>query len=108
MIEKGFGMKTVLKTLLLLTLVTSALADDAAIKKQLVGTWKYDGQIIVLNADGSMNNTIKTWDVRNGKYIETKKSGATYTLSILKLTKTSVTLRSEDHSRGIGTWTRVQ
>jgi hypothetical protein len=101
-------MKTILKTLLLLTLVTSALADDAAIKKQLVGKWKYNGELIVLNADGSMNNDLKTWDVQDGKYIETKQSGATDPCTILKLTKTTFTFREDFRSRGTGTWTRVQ
>ena len=64
----------------------TGLADDVAIKKQLVGRWKFEGRLIVLNADGSMNNDFKTWDVQDGKYIETKKSGATYPCTILKLT----------------------
>jgi hypothetical protein len=83
------------------------LGDDAAIKRQLVGTWSYEGRLIVLNADGSMNNDFKTWDVQNGKYIETKKSGATDPCTILKLTKTSFTIREDYRSRGTGTWTRV-
>jgi hypothetical protein len=83
------------------------LGDDGAIKKQLVGKWSSEGQIIVLNADGSMNNDFKTWDVQNGKYIETKKSGATYPCTILRLTKNSFTIREDYRSRGTGTWTRV-
>ena len=83
------------------------LGDDGAIKKQLVGKWSSEGQIIVLNADGSMNNDFKTWDVQNGKYIETKKSGATYPCTILRLTKNSFTIREDYRSRGTGTWTRL-
>jgi hypothetical protein len=105
---KGSDMKTVLKTLLFLILVTSALADDAAIKQQLVGKWKYGNQLIVLNPDGSMNNDFKTWDVQGGKYMEFKKSGASESFTILKLTKTTFTLHEDSHGRGTGTWTRVQ
>jgi hypothetical protein len=101
-------MKATIQILLLLALLTATgLADDAAIKKQLVGKWKYNGQLIVLNADGSMNNDFKTWDVQDGKYIETKKSGATDPCTILKLTKTTFTFREDFRSRATGTWTRV-
>jgi hypothetical protein len=85
----------------------TGLVDDGAIKKQLVGKWTFEGRLIVLNADGSMNNDFKTWDVQDGKYIETKKSGATDPCTILKLTKTSFTIREDFRSRGTGTWTRV-
>jgi hypothetical protein len=109
MIE-GSDMKTVLKTLLFLILVNSALADDAAIKKQLIGKWKYEnGAVIVLNADGSMDNDdFKTWDVKGGKYMEYKKTGSSESFTILKLSKTSLTIKEDHRGQGTGTWTRVQ
>lgn len=101
-------MKTVLKTLLFLILVNSALADDAAIKQKLIGKWRYENQIIVLNADGSMDSDYKTWGVKDGKYMEYKKSGASESFTILKLTKTSLTIKEDNRGQGTGTWTRVK
>jgi hypothetical protein len=106
---KGSGMKTVLKSLLFLLLVNSALADDAAIKKQLIGKWKYEnGAVIVLNADGSMDNDYKTWDVKGGKYMEYQKTRSSESFTILKLSKTSLTIKEDHRGQGTGTWTRVQ
>jgi hypothetical protein len=104
-------MKTALKTLSLLLLVTSALADDAAIKKQLVGKWRYSpelgGEVVTLNGDGKMDS-IRTWDVQNGKFFIIKKSGSTEPFTILKLTKTHFTFQDDYRAHGIATWTRVQ
>ena len=48
------GLGNALKTILMLTVLSAtAVADDAAIKRQLVGRW--DGRIIVLKSDGTMN-----------------------------------------------------
>jgi hypothetical protein len=59
-----------------------------------VGRWEFDGRIIVLKSDGTMNDPIRKWDVRNGKYVEIKTSGSTEEYTILKLTKTRPPLLS--------------
>ena len=65
-------MKTKLSVMLLaflLALVSApvARADDAAIKKQLVGRWKTPGGIVELKADGTMIQSgfpgPQKWDV---------------------------------------------
>ena len=97
-----------LKTILMLTaLSAAAVADDAAIKRQLVGRWEFEGRTIVLKSDGTMNPPIRNWDVRNGKYVEIKTSGNIEPFTILKLTKTQFKIQDDAHGRGIGTWTRI-
>ena len=99
---------TALKTILMLTaLSAAAVADDAAIKRQLVGRWEFEGRTIVLKSDGTMNPPIRNWDVRNGKYVEIKTSGNIEPFTILKLTKTQFKIQDDAHGRGIGTWTRI-
>lgn len=97
-----------LKTIFLLTvLAANAVADDAATKRQLVGRWENQGFIIVLKSDGTTGDTIRTWDVQDGKLVFTKKSGKTEEATILKVTKTQFKIKDDAHDRDITIWTRI-
>ena len=49
-------------------------ADDAAIKKQLIGRWETPGGVTELKADGTMLQSgfpgPRKWDVRNGVFYD--------------------------------------
>jgi hypothetical protein len=97
-----------LKTILMLTvLAANAVADDAATKRQLVGRWQYEGRIIVLKGDGTTGDTIRTWDVQDGKLVFTKKSGFTEQATILKVTKTQFKIKDLAHDHDTTVWTRI-
>jgi hypothetical protein len=97
-----------LKTIFMLTvLAANAVADDAAIKQQLVGRWEYKGDIMVLRSDGETANSWEKWYVQDGKFVLAKKSGATDPCTILKLTKTQLKIQEDFRGRGITTWTRI-
>src|SRR2546428_8809580 len=113
-------MKTKLTTILLTFLAAvsllpaSALADDAAIKKQLVGSWKGpDGQTIVVKEDGVMTSsddpTPEKWEVRKGvfhTFREDKDGGKTGDnfFKIISLTKTEFVIQDKYHGQHTGTW----
>jgi hypothetical protein len=116
-------MTTRLTTILITFLATLSLlpasvaADDAAIKKQLVGSWKGpDNQPIVLQENGIMANckdctATQRWEVRNGVFhiwFEDKDNGTTGNneFRIISLTKTEFVIQDMYHGRHTGTWTR--
>lgn len=96
----------------LFTLVFSgaaAQADDAASKKQLVGSWKGPyGQTIVLKESGVATNSERDapgkWDVRDGVLLI--KYHRQDSFKILSLTKTKLEIQDMYHGRHKGTWTR--
>jgi hypothetical protein len=111
---------TFLATLSLLPTSTAA-ADDAAIKKQLVGSWKGpDNQPIVLKANGVFDNhcgectQTQRWDVHNGVFRtwfgNTGYGGPDSTgnneFKILSLSKTKFVIQDMYHGRHTGSWTR--
>jgi hypothetical protein len=104
---------------------SSAHADDAAIKKQLVGSWKGPGaQTIVLKENGVMiDSTFPTpgpgapaiaywtqrWEIRDGVFhtflVDTDgKSQKDSFFKIISLTNSEFVIRDMYHSR---TWTRI-
>jgi hypothetical protein len=97
-------------------LPASARADDAAFKKQLVGSWKGpDAQTIVVKQSGVMtssdNPTPEKWDVRDGvfhTFSEDKDGGKTGEnfFKIISLTETKFVIQDMYHGRHTGTWTR--
>lgn len=107
-------MKRSLITLLTLALITSAFADDAAIKKQLVGNWSAPNNILIFNSNGIMppeQNSkgvaiTVSWDVRNGKFIETRSDEGACEYKLTFLSKDKMVLQSAN-GRENGTWTRI-
>ncbi len=109
-------------TILMTFLATVALLpastpmDDAAIKKQLVGSWKGpDDQTIVVKEDGVMTSsddpTPEKWEVRKGvfhTFREDKDGGKTGEnfFKIISLTKTEFVIQDKYHGQHTGTWTR--
>ena len=99
--------ETVILLAFLLALVSApvARADDAAIKKQLIGRWETPGGVTELKADGSMLQLgfpgPQKWDVRNGVFYDHRDS-----FKILSLTKTRSRIRHTVvalvHGRGLG------
>jgi hypothetical protein len=98
--------------------VVTADADDAAIKKRLVGTWKAYDETIVLKSDGTRITSgtgssgrfsvQEKWDVTGGNYIEIRtppEGDRDYT--IVSLTKDKFVLRDNAHGRHTGIWTRL-
>ena len=84
-------MKTKLPTILIALLAalftaTVARADDAELKKQLVGTWndREIGLVTVLKANGTLvsGRLQEKWDVKDGHFIEI---GTTTVISLLLL-----------------------
>ena len=91
-------------------IATSARADDAAIKKQLVGYWKGpDNQTIVVKDDGVMISydypVPRRWEVRDGVF-HTRFHDDRDSYKIISLTKTKFVIHMY-HGRHIGTWTRI-
>ena len=119
-------------TILMTFLATVALlpastpVDDAAIKKQLVGSWKGpDDWTFVLKEDGVMVTTenpprrpevpldymTERWDVRDGEFhtfYEDKDGQAVKNnfFKILSLTETKFVIQHKYHGQHTGTWTR--
>jgi hypothetical protein len=94
--------------------VTSARADDAAIKKQLLGYWKGpDNQTIIVKADGTMTSSgypvIQKWNVRNGVFhtVDLKEGTNKDSFKIISLTKAKFVIQDMYHGRHTGTWTRI-
>jgi hypothetical protein len=110
-------MKIKMTILALLSLAATAMAGDAEMKQQLVGTWKAYDETIVLKSDGTRITSgtdssgrfsvREKWDVRGGNYIEIRtppEGDRDYT--IISLTKHKFVLRDNAHGRHTGTWTR--
>jgi hypothetical protein len=102
-------MKRMLLTLLALASV--AMADDAKMKRQLVGTWDFgNGTITKFTSDGTewyTDGSYQGWDVREGKFIEIRpepESERNYT--IISLTKHKCVIRENGHGDHFGIWTR--
>ena len=103
---------TILMTLLatLSLLPASMAADDATIKKQLVGSWKGpNNETIVLKENGVMISSDmpgpQTWDVREGVF-HTKFHRNEDFFKIISLTKAKFVIQDMYHGRHTGTWTR--
>lgn len=101
---------TLLATLLLIP--GAARADDSALRRQLIGSWRGpSGQSIVLKQDGSVPNDegLKPdiWDVRDG-VLQYKSYGSHRTdyFKVLSLTETKLEIQDMYHGRHKGTWTR--
>jgi hypothetical protein len=92
-------MKTAL-TMVLALFVAAAIAqaDDATMKKELLGYWKSGRHSYLYRDDGiiyMMGGTTKsTWDVRDGRYYEQGLKPA----KIIALTKTKFTILIEGES----------
>jgi hypothetical protein len=98
------GMKTTLTLLLALFMAaTMAQADDAAMKKEILGYWKSGRHAYLYKDDGiiyMMGGTTKSrWDIRDGKFYESSdlhpidySSGE----KILALTKAKFTVQDTD------------
>ena len=117
-------MITRLTTALMTFLVTLSLlpasvaANDAAVKKQLVGSWRGpDNQPIVLKENGVMDTNCEDctvtqkWEVRNGVFhtwFEDKDNGTTGNneFRIISLSKTKFVIQDMYHGQHTGTWTR--
>jgi hypothetical protein len=100
-------MKTTLaKTAMVLVLFMAATmvqADDAALKKDLLGYWKSGRHAYLYKDDGivyMMGGTTKSkWDIRNGMYLESGDVNSDPSgegEKILALTKTKFTVLQSD------------
>jgi hypothetical protein len=108
-------MKTLSKTAMILAffvVATMAHADDATIKKKILGDWSTGRHTFTFKSDGIAymmgGSSNLRWDVRNGMYYEAGGEGsidfAQKGYKILSLTSTRfVTDRGEN---GIYTWKR--
>jgi hypothetical protein len=113
-------MKIKMTILVLLSLAATAMGGDAAMKRQLVGTWTAasDGGTIILTPDGRLlsGDTVQEanqdshperWDVRGRNFIEIRpspESDRDYT--IISLTKHKCVIQENAHGRNIAIWTR--
>jgi hypothetical protein len=106
-------MKIRLTILALLSLAATAMAGDAEMKRQLIGTWtaSSDDEAFVLTSDGrfiTSGGTEQQWDVRGGNFIEIRpspESERNYT--IRSLTKHKCVIQENGHDDGIGIWTKI-
>lgn len=108
-------MKTKLPTILIALLAalftaTVARADDAELKKQLVGTWndREIGLVTVLKANGTLVDSrgqLK-WDVKDGHFIEIGTTHGDLTFTIISVTRHKFVFRDDAHTQGTGVWTR--
>jgi hypothetical protein len=106
-------MKIKLTILALLSLAATAMAGDAEMKRQLIGTWtaSSDDEVFVLTSDGRFiisDGTEQQWDVRGGNFIEIRpspESERNYT--IRSLTKHKCVIQENGHDDGIGIWTKI-
>src|ERR1700693_5272442 len=99
--NQGTMKTTLAKTAMVLAILiaaTMAHADDAAIKKELLGYWKSGRHSYLYKDDGiiyMMGGTTKsTWDVRDGRYYEQGLKPA----KIIALTKTKFTFLLDGES----------
>jgi hypothetical protein len=106
-------MKTLTKTAIVLAFfmaATMAQADDAAMKKELLGYWASGRHAYLFKDDGisyMLGGTSKSkWDIRNGMYYESNVDGtnALKPAKIISLTKSKFT--TQDTS-GIHTLKRL-
>jgi hypothetical protein len=89
-----------------------ALAGDAEMKQQLVGTWEgSNGGTITFTADGKWfsDSPDERWDIRAGKLIEIKLNGelsphGPYT--ILRLTADEFIIQEDTHGQNTFRWIR--
>jgi hypothetical protein len=99
-------MKTML--LILMTLASVAMANDAKIKARIVGTWRdfYTQKTCTFQADGEWLTEDDTgnkepwekWDVQGGKFIYIRPAPETaLTCSILFITKREFLVRKDSH-----------
>jgi hypothetical protein len=104
-------MKTLAKTAMVLAFfvaATMAHADDAAIKKKILGDWSTGRHTFTFKSDGIAymmgGSSNLRWDVHNGMYYEGPMDLTQKGYKILSLTSTRfVTDRGE---AGIYTWKR--
>lgn len=90
--------------LALFVAATVAQADDAAMKKELLGYWKSGRHAYLYKDDGivyMMGGTTKSkWDIRNGKFyggsVDTPIDYSNGGEKILALTKTTFTTEESD------------
>jgi hypothetical protein len=86
--------------------VTGAHADDAAVKKRLLGYWEAPGWQALLKEDGIIydfhNHPIDTWDVRHGVFYTKRDS-----FTIIALTNSKLVIKDQAHTRNTGTWKRI-
>jgi hypothetical protein len=103
------------KTILLTNIATimiasySAKADDAAMKKLLVGSWNASNTTVVLKEDGTMLSSYPTpekWDVRGGVFLEIRNPDSTREYKVVSLTKEKFVIQDMAHGHNTGTWTR--
>jgi hypothetical protein len=108
-------MKSKLPTILMALLAalftaTVARADDAELKKQLVGTWndKEIGLVTVLKANGTLvsGGVQEKWDVKDGHFIELGTTHGDLTFTIVSVTRHKFVFRDDAHQHGTGVWTR--
>ena len=96
--------------LVALSLVASSVhADDAALKKQLIGPWKGpDGQTFLLKKNGIMTDSERdapgTWNVRDG--VLNIRFHREDSFKIVSLAETKLVIQDMYHGRHTGTWTR--
>ncbi len=106
---------TLLSTLFLIP--GSVQADDAAIRKQLVGTWKGpDGQTIVVKENGVMTDSddpggSQRWEIKDAAFhtwrVEKNSQRCCENFfKIISLTKAKLVIQDMYHGRHTGTWTR--
>jgi hypothetical protein len=97
-------MKTLL--LILMTLASVAMADDAKMKKLIVGTWTdvCDRATVIFQSDGKwigVGDDTEKWDVQGGKFIEIRPAPETaLAYSIHFLTKREFLAREDSHGQG--------
>jgi len=108
-------MKTKLPTILIALLAalftaTVARADDAELKKQLVGTWndREIGLVTVLKANGTLvsGRLQEKWDVKDGHFIEIGTAHGDLTFTIVSVTRHKFVFRDDAHEQRTGVWTR--
>ena len=109
-------MKTKLPTILIALLAalftaTAARADDAELKKQLVGTWndREIGLVTVLKGNGTLVSNPgpdKKWDVKDGHFIEIGTTHGDLTFTIVSVTRHKFVFRDDAHEQRTGVWTR--
>jgi hypothetical protein len=112
-------MKTKLPAILIALLAalftaTVARADDAELKKQLVGTWndREIGLVTVLKANGTIVSNPPNpspqvkWDVKDGHFIEIGTTHGDLTFTIISVTRHKFVFRDDAHTQQTGVWTR--
>ena len=98
-------MRARLVILAIVAMSVTALADDAALRKAIIGTWRNGDFVVTYNADGSMHDAVPAetkWSVRNGVLYDNRNS-----FKILSVSKTKLVIQDEAHGRHTGTLTRM-